>query len=169
MTFLLIIIGIALIVLNVIAIKKEKRSFKSTLNHAETNMEEFEVLIGSVRREFSETILELQKDIEALREYVKERENNILESNVLIDSVSKVKKERKKKDLNDNEENLSLNIIKNVEKEKHDEKNENNTENSIKINEISKLLQEGLSIEDISHKLSIGKGEVLLIKELYIR
>jgi len=59
---------------------------------------------------------------------------------------------------------------------KKDIKNEANSkgsnsskQNNVKVNEISMLLDEGLSVDEISEKIGIGKGEVLLIKELYIK
>ena len=49
-----------------------------------------------------------------------------------------------------------------------DENNKGNY-NSVKINEIKIMLDNGLSVDEISEKIGIGKGEVLLIKELYIK
>src|SRR5690349_416957 len=69
---LLITIGILLIVLNVRAIKKEKNSFHSVLGKTENNMEEFLVEIGKVRREFAETLVEIQQDIVAIKEDLEE-------------------------------------------------------------------------------------------------
>ncbi|MCS4467817.1 helix-turn-helix domain-containing protein [Clostridium botulinum] len=43
----------------------------------------------------------------------------------------------------------------------------NGLENSTKVNEVSKLLEEGHTVEEICEILNIGKGEVILIKELY--
>ena len=66
MIFLLLLVGSILIFLNVRALRKEKDSFQFTLNNAGNDMEEFEVQIGALRREFTETILELQIEIEKL-------------------------------------------------------------------------------------------------------
>ncbi len=41
--------------------------------------------------------------------------------------------------------------------------------NSLKVEEVKALLAEGLSEEGIAQQLNIGKGEVLLIKELYLK
>ena len=41
--------------------------------------------------------------------------------------------------------------------------------NSLKVEEVKELLGEGLSEESIAQRLNIGKGEVLLIKELYLK
>jgi len=44
-----------------------------------------------------------------------------------------------------------------------------NNSNSVRIDVIKAMLDEKLSLEEISEKLKIGKGEVLLLKELYIK
>ena len=44
-----------------------------------------------------------------------------------------------------------------------------NLENSVKIDEIRKMLDKGLSVDEVAEKLSLGKGEVLLIRGLYIK
>jgi len=41
--------------------------------------------------------------------------------------------------------------------------------NSEKVETIKRLFTEGLSVEEISEIMHLGKGEVLLIKDLYIR
>lgn len=140
MILLLLIIGSILITLNVCALKKEKSSFQFKLNNSENNMEEFEVQIGALRKEFSETILELQIEIQNLS-----RDSN--------DYISKI-----------NGSSITEKIERTPTK-----RNENNTTNSVKINEIEKLITQGLTTEEISQKLGMGKGEVLLIKQLYIK
>ena len=42
-----------------------------------------------------------------------------------------------------------------------------NSEKSNNVEEVKKLIEQGVSIDDICKILSIGKGEVLLIKDLY--
>ena len=150
MIFLLLFVGSILIILNVRALKKEKGSFQLTLDNAGDHMEEFEIQIGALRREFSETILELQMEIRNLN-----RDFNSCNSKT--NSNETIKKTNKKQI-----------DIQNINKEEVNIK-ENNTANSVKINEIEKLLSQGLSIENIAEKLSMGKGEVLLIKQLYIK
>ncbi len=165
MGLLLLAIGIALVILNIRAIKKEKSSFSNVFHATEENIQEFEVKLGEVRREFSETILELQKEILELK---KESftDNNI--SNI---------KEEKKRNENITEEAIQTDIQIKVIKTDNEKsptkiktKLENNTiDNSVKIEEIKKLLSSGLSLEEISTRLGVGKGEVLLIKELYLK
>jgi len=140
--YLIIIIGIILILVNYNAIKKEKKSFNNIFNHEVNNMEDFKVLIEENNEKFKETIFDIQKDIQDINEK--------------FNSILKI-------------ENKSEKIT--VEKvEIYDKMNVNsNSNNSVKINEIKDLLKQGFSIEDIAEKLNIGKGEVLLIKELYLR
>lgn len=146
MVWFLLLVGILLIVLNVKAVKKEQNSFKNVLRFEEEDMTDFELALGELRREFSETILELQKEMQQLKE-----KNNTVEKAFEPKEVEKVYEK--------------LNVV----QEKNTETDSISTGNSVKIDEISKLLSEGLSLDEISAKLGIGKGEVLLIKELYIK
>ena len=41
--------------------------------------------------------------------------------------------------------------------------------NSVRVNDIQKLYQQGYSIDQISEELGISKGEILLIKDLYLK
>lgn len=165
MGWFLLIIGIILLVFNIKAIRKEKSSFKNVFHNTEEELMEFEVRLGEVRREFSETILELQKEIlELKKESLRNNEINnakehkkideeIIEETVGADFQTEEIKDERVKPAGNNHINI-----------------ENNTKNnSVKIEEINKLLHEGLTIEEISIKLGVGKGEVLLIKELYLR
>jgi hypothetical protein len=165
MGLFLLVIGIILIIFNLKAIKREKSSFKNVFHNTEEELMEFEVRLGEVRREFSETILELQKEILELKkeslsdnEINKAKEDKKIHEEIIEETVGaafqneEIKEERIKLAGNNH-----INI-------------ENNTKNnSVKIEEISKLLHDGLTIEEISIKLGVGKGEVLLIKELYLR
>jgi len=197
---LLIVIGIALILLNIRAIKKEKQSFTSTLKNADADMEEVDIRLGEMRREFTETIAELQIEIEDLRDIL--RKNNLMKSKEknenrdnqkIKDLKKKEKKNEEKNDSKDREEKEEkkakedIPVVKreNANIDKHtEEKNKNkveeiihnNIDNSLKndnkgiqINEVRKLMESGLTIDEISQKLGVGKGEVLLIKELYLK
>lgn len=42
-------------------------------------------------------------------------------------------------------------------------------ENKLRIKEVRDLINKGLSIEEIADVLKVGKGEILLIKELYLK
>lgn len=119
----LIIIGSLLVLLNAISIKREKESFSSTLNVAEVDMTEFEVEIGNLRKEFAESLSEIQSEVEKLK----------------------------------------------IKIEEDDYKENDREQNNVLISEIEDMLSEGLTIEEISKKLNIAKGEILLIKELYLK
>jgi hypothetical protein len=165
MGLFLLVIGIILIIFNLKAIKREKSSFKNVFHNTEEELMEFEVRLGEVRREFSETILELQKEILELKkeslsdnEINKAKEDKKIDEEIIEETVgaafqNEEIKEEQIKLLGNNHINI-----------------ENNTKNnSVKIEEINKLLHDGFTIEEISIKLGVGKGEVLLIKELYLR
>ena len=160
MPLFLIIIGIVLILLNIRAVTKEKKSFQNTLNQEELDITEVEVLVGELRREFSETIIELQQDILEL----KESKYAIKED---VHSVKEVNSSKKEEHI---KENIYLENMKSLEakNDNHlDEKEEGIGNSEDKVKNVSQLLSQGLPIEEICEKLGIGKGEVLLIKELY--
>lgn len=194
MLYALIIIGVIIIVLNVRAMKNDKTSFKGALNSAEENMAEFDVKIGAVRREFSETILELQKEVEELKDFVKRNtkvNNNNGENNNRLtnheENLALLSRELDKQDIYEhsdrdfNKENSNSNqYLTDDESDEDTEINDgeqitnqieqaNNNNGGNKIADIEELLKQGLSLDEISVKLGIGKGEVLLIKELYLK
>ncbi|WP_125152192.1 DUF6115 domain-containing protein [Clostridium rectalis] len=141
MIIILILTGTILIVLNVIALKKEQGSFRKILDNKENNMENFQIEIGKVRKDMAETIFQLQSEVEFFK---KEIEN--------IKKMYNVKQEEN--------ENIS-------EEDKKALYQQDN--NVVKIKEVEKMISSGMSVEDISNDLGIGKGEVLLIKELYLK
>lgn len=71
MPFFLIIIGIVLIVINIKALKKEDNSFENILKNKEEKIENYEIDIAKLRREFSETLTELQREIYDLKAELK--------------------------------------------------------------------------------------------------
>lgn len=201
MVWVLLSIGLLLVILNLRAINKERNSFKNVFNHTEEDMKEFDFKLSELRREFSETILELQKEIVEIKEsyiHTSQKEDNNIKENKAIkennieynyeisdnhkekenailnsDKVNRINndKEYSSKNFIDKEENLNDNNEKNSEDmlEVDNDELKSNISNNIKIGEINRLLALGLSIEEVSEKLGIGKGEVLLIKELYLR
>lgn len=128
---ILIVIGIVLIVFNVKAINNQKKSFDGILNDKQGNVKDYEIEITKLREEFSNTILELQKEIEQLKAKLKINDDSTVSSD---DSENTVK-----------------------------------SSNGVKVNEIKKLLDSGMSIDNICKELDMGKGEVLLVKELYVK
>ncbi len=185
MPILLIILGVLLIVFNLRAAKKEKQSFQNALNKEEFDITEVEILVGELRKDFSESLLDLQKEIVELKE-------NISKHPIENSEMEYIKKEEDLK-YNDNEERAVL-LQKNLKQSSsYDEnniedkisekslKNENNEDREEKIikeepeddyaNEkvvsVKKLLDKGIPIENICEEFNMGKGEVLLIRELY--
>lgn len=161
MTGLLIFIGLILVILNVLSIKKQNKSFNGVLGNAIDNIDDYDIKIGELRREFSESILELQSQIMDMKEVI-EKDNSsnrnynfekIEKSSILTSEVENHKK------LEENENEIIID----------ETDTSTNNSNSEKVEEIKKLFTEGLSAEEISQKLHLGKGEVLLIKDLYIR
>ena len=73
--FVLLIIGICLIVLNVRGLKKEKNSFKNVLNKEKVNIDDVKLEIGSLRKEFAETLLEVQREIVSIKDKLDMEEN----------------------------------------------------------------------------------------------
>ncbi|MCR1933636.1 hypothetical protein ACQX0N_04095 [Clostridium tepidum] len=200
--FLLITIGLILILINFKAIKKEKGSFNEVLEDSIENIDEYKEEIGLIRKEFAETLIDIQKEIEYLKKelnvlkytyennigkrdshkenlnenYPKKSDDNLLKANYIhngdnnisqginekvISKNNKNNLEKKSKSIKDNLKNKN---IKNLNYE-----NSLEDDNSVKVNKVNKLLKEGRTVEEICEILNIGKGEVILIKELYLK
>lgn len=153
MQFVLLSIGITLIVLNISVIKKDKKfkneEFSKNLNIAHENMDKSEAEIMKMRKEMGETFYNIQDEIENLREKIKILEMNISQNNW--------------------NETVKGNIDALDEEKVILPKEEYIDSNNIKIGEIRKLIHEGKNIDEICEMLNMGKGEVLLIKELYLQ
>jgi hypothetical protein len=187
--WILLIIGTVLVLLNTRAILKEKNSFKGLLENKVQNITDFDAAIGELRSEFSLTILELQKEIYALKD---EKDLAFTEEsiggniNIHIDETSveevkeiKVEKEidktpkdvlKEKRNNKRSEDSTQSSAHKSRENEQKEiaDKGEG-FNNGVRTQEIGKLLKSGASIEEVCEKFNIGKGEVLLIKELFLR
>lgn len=152
MPILIILAGVLLIYFNYKGLKKEDKSFLSILHNEEENISDTDLEIGKLRREFSETILELQKEIIELKEvkqYNYPKDNSYqLEDNTNDENYTKIDT------LIDDEIDIA--------------QEENETENQVisRMNVIKDLIDKGYTDEDICESLSMGKGEVLLIKSL---
>lgn len=163
MLILLLLIGIMLIIFNIKAIKKEEKSFDRAFKNAELSTDEIDVKMGELRKEFSETILELQQEILELKEkydikYKEKEYDNIVGKNLEISNVPIIEK------IDEEESKINLEEI-----EKIGEAKEKTLENNIKIQQIKELFEKDLTIDEIVEKSGLGKGEILLIKELYIK
>lgn len=161
---LLIFVGIILVILNVLSIKKQNKSFNGVLGNAIENTHDYDIKLGELRQEFSESILELQSELMDMKEIM--GKNNILHKNyedkqnqnnnkTIIDEPQQVDDNKITIDETNNEiivdEPITINS------------------NSAKVEEIKRLFSEGYSLDEISEISHLGKGEVLLIKDLYIR
>ncbi|KHD38285.1 hypothetical protein NL50_01920 [Clostridium acetobutylicum] len=142
---ILIFIGIILIIMNVKAIKNDT-SFETNFENRIKNTDEYDLKIGELRQEFAETILEMQQEIEKLSNG---EDTNTYKINEKIDDS----KYRAK--------NQGINVL--IDKD-DDIIKENENE---KISKVRKLLEDGNTVDQISEKLDLGKGEVLLIQKLY--
>ncbi|MBK5240423.1 hypothetical protein [Clostridium sp.] len=154
MPWLLIFIGLILVILNVLAIKKHNRSFNGVLGNAMGNINDEDIRIGELRREFSESILELQSEIMDMK--------RIMGTNIELHNNSNELHKTSELPKEDSE------IMYNKKESIIAETNISNS-NSEKTQQIIKLFEEGYSEDSISEMLHLGKGEVLLIKDLYIR
>jgi hypothetical protein len=150
---LIMLIGIILIILNVKAIKKEDKSFENILNREEmNNNRDYDVEIISIRKDLAETVLDLQKEIEELKKSM----NHIKNKKEVDDNKYNIDNYKKE----DSENILKEDIISEI--------NFNNKEKlqNDKMESVKSFLENGLTDDEICEKLSIGKGEVLLIKSL---
>lgn len=152
MPILIILAGVLLIYFNYKDLKKEDKSFLSILHNEEENISDTDLEIGKLRREFSETILELQKEIIELK--VVKQYNYPKDSSYQLED-------------NTNDENYTK-IDTLIDDEIDIAQEENETENQVisRMNVIKDLIDKGYTDEDICESLSMGKGEVLLIKSL---
>ena len=147
---ILIIVGALLIYFN----RKEfpkKENFLETFNNASKNITDKDLDMLKLRKEFAETIVELQHDIEAIKDKISnDNVENIPDDILTFESEEVNIKEEQKVIVEDKNNENELGI------------------NNIKISEVDRLKKEGLSVEQICEKLGIGKGEVLLIEKLYL-
>jgi len=144
MPIFLIVIGSLLIYLNYKAIKKDENTFSNVLKYKKEDITEFEVKLGAIRQDMAESLTELQQEILE----IKTNKNNgtILQedNNINLKAVNEIEY------LLDGKEEVIDNINKKGKYER-----------------IKELLDMGFTEEEICEKLSIGKGEVLLVKGLF--
>lgn len=153
MIFILIIIGIVLVVINVRAVKEEGKSFGSTYREAKDNITDYEIEIGKLRNEFAETLLEIQVELEEVKRKIDHYEKR----NSLFDKETyKISENNDERYIEDDEK-------------QHSTEDKPVNSNSIKIEKVNKMLGEGLTVDEVAAELQLGKGEVLLIKDLYLK
>ncbi|WP_346937701.1 hypothetical protein [uncultured Clostridium sp.] len=180
MYILLIIIGVALIATNIRAIIREENNFNKAMIDAESNIDEVDMRLIEIRSEFAKTITELQREISDLK---KENYTEFIEEELLEKSDDSNKNSSNDEYINtlvDKADSLDDDILiqgENIDELMNDSKEEEKDsnprkgirDNSLKVEEVKELLGEGLSEDIIAQRLNIGKGEVLLIKELYLK
>ena len=155
---LLRVIGIVLLVVNR-DIKNERAddggSFANILKNEEKEFTDYDMKFVDMRKDMAESILDLQKEIQELRTEV----FNIENSNVNIkENIKQVKLDNDiKRDCIDKDIISEINF--NNLKDNHG--------NDSKFENIKMMIDEGKSDEEICSSLSIGKGEVLLVRGLY--
>lgn len=160
MKIILVILAIALLLVNLLFYKNDKKTikkknnfnFKEILDDEKENIDDFKLELGKIRRELSETIIDLQREIYDLKDEVAELK---VSSRSLIQN-----KEVKSK----NEETYLDKIIE--DETLNDDNNLEYSDINKKAMDIKRLLVEGKSEEEICSLLNIGKGELLLIKSL---
>lgn len=157
MKIILIIFAFLLIFINLILLKDKKKkpvelSFREIFVDEKENIDDYKVELGKLRRELSETIIELQRDIYNLK-----------------DEINMLKINKKSSEYKENLEKTDGKYI-----DKIIEDNINFVDNNLEYNKnldkalmVKKLLKEKKSEDEICNSLSIGKGELLLIKNLY--
>ena len=146
MPLLIILIGIILIVVNYQALKKNKGSFSNVYDNKKNDLTDIDMKIVELRKEMAESLLELQQEILELKE------TSVKDDNFKDVKNSKIESDKK------NEKDYLLTT-------------ENGVINDIrfknKTQQIQELLDMGLNEEQICEKLSLGKGEVQLVKGLF--
>ena len=164
---LIILIGIILIILNIKAIKKENKSFDKILEREESNNDkDYDLEIIAIRKDLAETVLDLQKEIEELKISI----NNIKSSKIADDNRINIKSFEKEDSDNSFQKDHPINnfnedVISEINFSNNSSVSNNNLK-SDKLEKVKLLLENGLTDDKICEELSIGKGEVLLIKSL---
>lgn len=174
MPIILIIVGILLIVFNYIAIKKESTSFEiqdqekirnknnsfdNILNKSKDELNDYKIELGMFRRNVAESLTELQEEILEIKKYL----NIVKDEDSLFDYNREIE--------NSHINNIDDDIVSEINfKNKIVSSKINHTKNvsdSKKTESIKELLQQGLTEDDVCRRLSISKGEVLLVKDLF--
>ena len=163
MPFIIIVIGLVLIIFNYRAIKRESNSFeiqdkddsfRKVLNDNKNEMTDYKLELGLLRKNLGESLTELQEEILEIKTKLQKIENN--------NDIMTVKKDSSKEIPVKSQDNTNKDVISEISILNNDD-----IETSIKTNKIKEFLKVGLSEEEICKKLSISKGEVLLVKELF--
>lgn len=148
MPAILILIGFIFIIYSYISMKKAKNldlnnnkkednSFQGVLRDKERDLSDYKFELGILRKDIGESLNELQQEILDIKKTL-----NLFNEKDLV-----------------NEDRHDTQV--------HNSINENYYKESSKASNIRELLKDGLTDEEISEKLSVTKGEILLVKGLY--
>lgn len=155
---LIILIGIMLVILNIKAIKKEDKSFNKILEREEVNNnKDYGLEVIAIRKDLAETVLDLQKEIEELKNSI----NNIKNCNLIDDNKNNITNFNE----NDSDKVFKEDVISEINFSNKSNLQDNDLKNN-KLEKVKLLLENGLTDDEICEELSVGKGEVLLIKRL---
>lgn len=190
MPLILLAIGLGLIIYNYRVINKKEKikqvsneveiSFERVLEENKEEIDDYKIEIGLLRKDIAESLTELQEEILEIKNNV----NEIKKSEKLSENKEKIKITDLQDDklegeedslIKDMDETLKENIESDIELQDDFEIKEkiiseiNFTEqvDSNKTQSIKRLLEDGLTEEQICHELSVSKGEVLLVKGLF--
>ena len=164
-------------------------SFQSVLQDNKEELNDYKIEIGTLRRDIAESLTELQEEIIDIRNNLNNLKNNKeiydnqeelknkyflnesdIDSNINKqynkDNNSKVEEHNELDEIID-EIDQNLFVDSNVTDGIISEINFSKKAESSKTQNIKKLLKEGLTEEQICHKLSVSKGEVLLVMGLF--
>lgn len=187
MPLILLVIGLVLIIYNYRAINRAEKikqcsngfdiSFERVFEENKEEIDDYKVEIGRLRKDIAESLTELQEEILEIKNNV----NELKKSEKLSENKEKIKITDLQDEKFEKEDNLDMdeaseeNIESNIELQDDFEIKEgviseiNFVEqvDSNKTQSIKKLLEDGLTEEQICHELSVSKGEVLLVKGLF--
>lgn len=147
MPIILIIFGVILVFVNIKSLKDNESSFGNMLKHKEENISNVQVEIGQIRKDVAESLTELQIEILQLRELIN--------------------KDKSHKEIKYEFENNDKYNIKKVLKKTHEKEVINEINTKGKTERIRELIDQGINDDEICKVLSLGKGEVLLVRGLY--
>ena len=172
MPIILIIVGLFLIVYNYRALKKEStyfeindsheknehdRTFNKVLEKNKDELNDYKIELGIFRRNVAESLTELQEEILEIKKYLNliKNDENIYDDKVEEENLINICNDKNDKDGIISEINFNNG---------HDN---SPISDSKKTEDIKELLKQGLKEEEICRRLSISKGEVLLVKDLF--
>jgi hypothetical protein len=195
MPLILLLIGFILIVYNYRAIKKEAKiklendslniSFQSVLQDSKEELNDYKMEIGLLRKDIAESLTELQEEIIEIKNNLNMLKNgeDIYENKEDLESNYFLNNDNIHNDYGkeNNEDAKNSNVVDHIEDETDEnpvidldmkdgvisEINFSEKVDSNKTQNIKKLLEDGLTEEQICHELSVSKGEVLLVKGLF--